>query len=403
MIKKILDRNAASVIHVTHASDSGAARYVYHLVDHLAKSGVRIQFVCPADFAWKGALENNEGIDLRPELPPFRLGSGGRLSKLVELAKISISAKRDLVGRASRNSVFHINFPGHILFTVALFRGIKKGGSTIVFNVHDVYPHKWALPTRFRRFELRQLSLLYDLADVLIVHHDGARSELVNEFGVRADKIHVVPHGPFEIDPPAQRNGGVSRKLRLLLFGRLRENKNILAVIQAVQSLVAESIEVELTIAGEPYYSELEYWKKCKEQIEQNPEGIVVIDRFLTEEEVSDVFSATDIVLVPYSQFESQSGVAIMALSHSKFVLATRTRGLTSLLPPDSALWIEAVDVGAIRDAVERASALGPSALAEWGRVYHSYFLGNVSWGGIASSYAEIYIKLQESGGAHGC
>src|SRR5262249_28901447 len=116
-----------------------------------------------------------------------------RLLKLSEyLLNLAILAVRFVL---SKPDILHVEFLPLIERGVPFERWLlclaEALGIGIVYTVHNVLPqdtgerHKAA----FQR--------VYDLADALICHDGEASRRLTSEFGIPADRIHVVPHGPL--------------------------------------------------------------------------------------------------------------------------------------------------------------------------------------------------------------
>ena len=72
-----------------------------------------------------------------------------------------------------------------------LLRLCRRRGSRIMLTVHDLLPHDTA--DRYREVYRR----LYGFADGLICHSATVEGRLRAEFAVPAERISVIPHGPF--------------------------------------------------------------------------------------------------------------------------------------------------------------------------------------------------------------
>jgi glycosyltransferase involved in cell wall biosynthesis len=75
-------------------------------------------------------------------------------------------------------------------------RFCRGRGSKVVLTVHDLLPHDTG-----ERYKATFLTL-YGMVDAIICHSDSVRGRLEQEFGVPAEKISVIPHGPFFYDLP---------------------------------------------------------------------------------------------------------------------------------------------------------------------------------------------------------
>jgi glycosyltransferase involved in cell wall biosynthesis len=267
-------------------------------------------------------------------------------------------------------------------------------GFRLILNVHDVLPHRWLLPKPLRFLEWATLWSMYLVADKLVVHHREASSLLREEFGIRPGKVVMIPYGPYyPSDAPLLYEEG--SEIVALLFGTLRENKGIHLAIQAVQELRAVGHPIKLVIAGKSFAYERNYWRRCKALIEASPVGITVIDRYLEDEEVKDIVAGAHLLLLPYTKFYSQSGVAMLALSNGRPIVATRAGGLSEvLLPGRTGILIEQPTIESIEKALLRAVRLGHHGLRQMGREALAFFEANYSWDATAREYIALYQEV---------
>jgi glycosyltransferase involved in cell wall biosynthesis len=308
--------------------------------------------------------------------------------------------KRTAVGfrtaRALRGDslVIHANYQGLPFLKAALLFGFKLSGFRLVLTINDVLPHRWFLPRPLRFLEWATLWGTYLVADKLVVYNREALVLLRNEFGTRPRKVIEIPHGPFRLsDAPLPYAEG--EEIVALLLGALRENKNIHLAIRAVQKVRADGYPVKLVIAGKSYALEKSYWQRCKALIETSPAGITVMDRYLEDEEMKDIVAGAHLLLLPYAQFHSQSGVAALALSNGRPIVATRAGGLSELLLPGrTGIPIELPTVESVEEALLRAVRLGHDGLRQMGREAFAFFNTSYSWDAIAREYIALYEEV---------
>ena len=91
---------------------------------------------------------------------------------------------------------------------------------------------------------------------------------------------------------------------RLLCFGAIRPYKGLHVLLRALELLP----QCDLTVAGEP--EEPRYLEQVRDLARRLPPGHVeLIDRFVSEQEVADLFGRSGLVVLPYTSFSAQSGV----------------------------------------------------------------------------------------------
>jgi glycosyltransferase involved in cell wall biosynthesis len=197
----------------------------------------------------------------------------------------------------------------------------------IIALVHNAIPHESRFFDRpLARLFFRQCTCFFALSkevqkDLLQMRPNAVcivqPHPLYDHFGVKIRK--EVACERLELDP---------KKKTLLFFGLIRDYKGLDLLIDAMAS-TDESYQ--LIIAGESYGD----FGKYQQQIDLSPAQprIKVLNRYIADNEVPLLFSATDFLVTPYRS-ATQSGVIPIAYHFEVPVLAT--------------------DVGGLKEAVER-------------------------------------------------
>lgn len=381
---------------MVHTSEPslGAARYVFELVRGLAEINMPVALFCPSNFEYLRELDPY-GV------PVFATGPRG-----VELNSLRVRILRNLkfLCRASfhqfrstrRGDIVHFQFPVYFPFGLVFFVVAALKNCAVVFTVHDPLPHKWLLPERFRTIERTALRWAYKLSQRIVVHNESGRQTLIEHFGLDPRKISVIPHGPFSLSS-ASENLPPFDRLRILLFGSIRENKGIHLAIEAVQMLnTCPDKQVSLTIAGQVANArEEDYWNRCKTQIEKQPEGIHVLEHYVTDAEVGRLLANHHAVLLPYTHYASESGVAALALSNGRAILAMRVGGLETLFTVcHCGIAIEAPTVEGVAEAISKALRGGRPMLQQMGSEGKAFVVSTRSWRGISLQTLTLYTEL---------
>lgn len=387
------------VIHYTQENRAGIAWYVFNLVRAVSHRGVAVRLVCPSNYEYLDRLRMDAAeVRIRATIPP--LGEVPRARKLWQMLAQNVIGFRTAHALRSESAIIHVNYPGLMLFALSLFVGFKLSGFRSILNVHDVLPHRWLLPRPLRFAERANLRAIYLVADKLIVHHPEARDLLREEFSINSEKIAVIPHGPFSLSEgpiPYEEN---SAEIEALLLGNLRENKGIHLAIQAVQKLRADGHPIKLLIAGRAYASERSYLESCKTLIKLSPPGISLLDRYLEDEEVKDLVTSSHFLLLPYTEYHSQSGVAALALSNGRPIVATQAGGLADvLLPGQTGVLIERPTVQSVEKALLQTIRIGHPGLRKMGQQAFEVYNARFSWDVIAQEYVELYRKMKTQSG----
>lgn len=217
--------------------------------------------------------------------------------------------------------IVHLLFPFYLTDWIMVHR-LKKRGIKVVLTVHNVFDHYLYLGGKIDKILHKKL---YKNADLLFVHSDSLRNELIDFCPMDHRKIRVVPHGYFEMPESSIDVITLKRKYSvpidkkiLLFFGSIRNNKGLDILLSAFQELKHEFF---LFIVGDAVgVNHLS--GKYYENIIANKglaDSICWIMRHIPDDEIPDVFRIADAVILPYKKsFHAQSGILQLAVYYEK-------------------------------------------------------------------------------------
>lgn len=195
----------------------------------------------------------------------------------------------------------------------------------IVARVHDVDPHTSRWPKPIQRYLWRRV---YRSDIDWIVAHDSLVPRLADGYRVPTERIHVVPlattSSPRQTVTAARATGPLS----VLFIGTFRYNKGLEVLLEAIKVLPADRFRFTIAGTGERNLVSL-----VAQAADEHPNVHAEIGGY-SDERKWELLGECDLVVLPYTAFESQSGVLIDAYSAQKPVVAT--------------------DVGALGEAVRR-------------------------------------------------
>ncbi|MEM2124418.1 MAG: glycosyltransferase [Methanolinea sp.] len=163
-----------------------------------------------------------------------------------------------------------------------------------------------------------------------VVHSDADRDIVAASYGVRRERITVIPHPLYDQYPrvdkeKARESLGIAEENVILFFGLLRPYKGVKYLVRAFEELPDDvARDTRLLIVGEAWED-----RESLARVRESPrrERITVVDRYVPDREVPLYFSAADMLVLPYTR-ASQSGVAHIAMAYGLPVVATRVGGL---------------------------------------------------------------------------
>lgn len=176
--------------------------------------------------------------------------------------------------------------------------------------------------------------LIRRLATGYVTHSNSDKELISKNYGIEKEKMEVIPHGIYDHYKRIERNiakskVGIKEEFAILFFGLLRPYKGVKYLIKAYERLPEDFIKKSrLFIVGETWED-----KESKELAKESKFGnkINVVDRYVRDEEISLYFSASDVLVIPYTR-ASQSGVAHIGMAFGMPIIASEVGGLEESL-----------------------------------------------------------------------
>lgn len=234
----------------------------------------------------------------------------------------------------------------------AAARGARpKGapGPKRIFLCHNVEPHE-ATPVD------RALSA-YGLgaADGFLVHARAEAERLAPRAKGRPVRVH--PHPTYEVfserrpDRAGARAAVGARGRTILFFGYVRPYKGLADLLEALRRADPASWDT-LLVVGEFYEGRERYAAALDDETLRGK--VVVVDRYVANEEVAAYFAAADVVALPYRS-ATGSGIVQVAYGAGVPVIATRTGGLEDVVEEGvTGLLVPPENPAALAAAIER-------------------------------------------------
>jgi glycosyltransferase involved in cell wall biosynthesis len=198
-----------------------------------------------------------------------------------------------------------------------LLSALKRRGIKVVFICINVFEHEDnALKKSVAKFILGRV-------DSLIVHSEQEKCTLLELNPKATVKKHLLPLFEYDSSAVSRRD----KKLHLLFFGFVRPYKGLDVLLNAIGML--KEHDVSLLIAGEFWRDKEDYLRLINDL--GIAENVEIIDRYVTDTEMSQFFSWADLVVLPYRRSVT-SGVIATAYGFKKPVLATNVGGFNEVI-----------------------------------------------------------------------
>jgi len=163
------------------------------------------------------------------------------------------------------------------------------------------------------------------MCDAYTAHSDEAREAIIKTYKIRKEKLHIVPHGPYNMYGSLDKDT-VKKELNLsgftvLYFGMIRQYKGVPTLIKAFDQILVDSVNrMHLVIAGENWGDDPELLPALSNS--HYRDRIVFQPEFLSDDMVSKYFAAADVVVLPYLR-TCGSGVLNIAMAQGKPIITT--------------------------------------------------------------------------------
>ncbi len=224
------------------------------------------------------------------------------------------------------------------------------------------------------------------LANHYVVHSKSDRELISQVYGIPINVISVIPHGIYDHYrkvEKAKEKLGIKENFIILFFGLLRPYKGVKYLVKAFECLPRDILEdSRLLIVGETW--------EDKETIKliansKHKDKITIVNRYVSDNEVSLYFSASDVVVLPYTR-ASQSGVAHIAMAFGLPIISTYVGGLKeSLSKYRGTVFVKPKNVDELTKVIVEMYKSGHKKF---------YYPKDLSWNEIAKRWINLLKRL---------
>jgi len=305
----------------------GISPYTSHLLAALRSlPDVEIEFIGFRSLYPRRLYPGGDIVDPTADVPDFR---GVRIRNLLTWYN---PVSWVWAGLTCRGHIVHAQWWSYILAPVyvVVLALARLRGRRIVLTLHNVTPHE---TSRWRRLMNR---LVLWLPDHFIVHSDQNRELLLANLKCDPRRISVVPHGTLSVPNTGLTRAQARAKLGLgedcravLFFGHIRPYKGLDILLRAFRLVSGMVKDAVLIVAGMPW-ADSEPPDRLIRELGLDAR-VLTSFRFIPQGEVEAFLVASDVVVLPYTHFDAQSGVGTLALSFGKPLVVTAVGGLPEL------------------------------------------------------------------------
>lgn len=224
----------------------------------------------------------------------------------------------------------------------------KKANIKVISVTHNVSPHEQGWLDKIlsgyyfkscdafvtlSRSSLTELKVLRPDRPAIFIPHP-----IYDHFGERVPRETALKH-----------LGLSTQENYLLFFGMIRKYKGLDLLYRALSNKQLKEKNIKLIVAGEFYEEKGDYEKLANQY--GIADKLIIIDKFIPDDEVKYYFSASDLVIQPYRS-ATQSGITQIAYHFHRPMLVTNVGGLPEIVPDKKVGYVTPVDPIAIAEAI---------------------------------------------------
>lgn len=204
----------------------------------------------------------------------------------------------------------------------------KKIDVKIIAICHNINPHE-------NRFFYQFFTKIFlNKIDRFVVMSKSVKSDLLNI--IPEAKYKLTQHPIYNIfgntidKKIARQNLSIKAKNVILYFGLIREYKGLDILLKSIPKIKQELNDFIVIVAGECYEKTEKYYDISENLKIQDSVDLRL--NFIPDNEVSEYFSAADVVALPY-RTATQSGITQIAYNFNRPVIVSDVGGLAEIVP----------------------------------------------------------------------
>jgi beta-1,4-mannosyltransferase len=298
------------------------------------------------------------------------------------------------VGQTKSGDIVHIHWMHHayqnrnpllfivksLIFVLTMLY-LKLSNVQLIWTIHNLYPHHVEHP-KLERF---MRTLICRFCSKLIVASESIKRKVMIEFGVPASKLFVVKHGHYlgvykSKGMDIRRLYNISEDSDIYLFlGAIKAYKGMEDLIESFNAVKTK--QSYLIIAGKADKEMETYLQRVADT-----ENIILDLRFVPNEEVADLISAVDVMVMPYKEITT-SGSAILGLSFKKLIVMPDNDFIDEYFKEDMVVRYDPSDANGLTNAMKTALNVKKEGKAP----KYEEVLKELEWSAIAEQIKNVY------------
>lgn len=252
-----------------------------------------------------------------------------------------------------------------------------------IYTFHEVLIRTGRVPSRYRLVDY-----VSKRKHNVILHSSNTKNDYLEKFHPENRTIKVIRFGLFEtyrlfpvrtFEEPGT----------LLYYGIILPYKGLEFLLEAFRIIKKEIPDLKLIVAGR---GTLYFERSLLDQ-----EGIELINRTISEEELANLNMRASIVVCPYTS-ASQSGIPVTSFVFNKPVLATRVDGITEyVIHEETGILVPPGDSKSLADGIRRLVNDDSLRNRIIDNIKQMNKKSNSDWIAIAESTLDVYLNEMQN------
>ena len=335
-----------------------------------------------------------DGVPLHPSF--YRIAGAPALARLPRALRLGLKgldhawSMAALVRRLRREQpdVIHFQWLPLPIVDRRFLKRLRRI-APLVLTVHDTNPFNGNPTGTLQRVGAHAA---FGDFDRLIVHTEQGRSRLLAH-GEGTNRVTVMPHGLLGRMSAIDATDSMQGEITFLLFGKIKPYKGADLLIEAFARMDATlRAQARLRIVGKPYM-DLGPLHSLAQRLGVS-DRVVLEPRFVSDDEVNDIFVPGVVATFPYREIEA-SGVLSLAITFGRPILAARLGSfIEAVQDGEHGLLVPPEDVAALSAAMARFVTDRGFAAACAAKV-RTLTTSVPTWPEIARRTVELYASLR--------
>jgi D-inositol-3-phosphate glycosyltransferase len=379
------------IVDPVHAR-GGMDHYCIPLATALIKQNYHVRLVTNSK---RSDLMVGAEVDIRPYFGGL-FAARTKVANLLSFALGALSTASFVM--IKRPNTIHLHLFQYTFLELFLTALVKLSGLNIVATVHDVDSFRASKQNNVVR------NTVFALMNILIVHNETSKSELLKTLPSRVNDICVIRHGNYidvvsQFGNPNQTGVPLDNTMRLpcgldiLFFGQIKRVKGIEVLFDAVKILNESGVSFSLNVKGKPSDYSVEEIEQALEARGISNQTRLKLGYLPTGDAVISLQNA-DVVVLPYQRIY-QSGVLLLAMSAGAIVVASDLPAMLEIIDDGvNGFTFRAGDPEHLAEVLERVAGLSIEARQ---RISENAFIttrDRFSWDDIATATTEVYGRI---------